>query len=78
MGSDDARERLAAPSDLITFGDIRAVLGVAKSRAWTITRDRDFPAPWFTSADGSQRLWLRSDVEVWLDQHRPGWREATQ
>ncbi|ONH33712.1 hypothetical protein BL253_01125 [Pseudofrankia asymbiotica] len=59
---------------MVTFGEIRAALGVAKSRAWTITRDRDFPAPWFVSADGQIRLWLRSDVEAWLDQHRPDWR----
>ncbi|MEX5632156.1 hypothetical protein [Parafrankia sp. FMc2] len=65
----------ARPRDLVTFGDIRAWLGVGRTRGYTITRDRDFPAPWFTSTDGTVRLWLRTDVEAWLDANRQGWRD---
>lgn len=72
MGAD--RGPAAYADELVTFGEVRAALGVAKSRAWTITRDRDFPAPWFVSADGQIRLWRRAEVETWFDANRPGWR----
>jgi predicted DNA-binding transcriptional regulator AlpA len=44
-------------------------LGVGRSRAHAITRDRDFPAPYQTLAMGS--IWLVSDVERWIAEHRP-------
>lgn len=66
----------ARPGELVTFGDIRAMLGVGRTRGYTVTRDRDFPAPWFESADGTTRIWRRPEVEVWLDRHRRGWREG--
>jgi predicted DNA-binding transcriptional regulator AlpA len=67
----------AYPEDLVTFGQIRATLGVGRARGYQITRDRDFPAPWFVSEDGTVRLWLRADVERWLDRNRPDWRGGT-
>ncbi|OHV46652.1 hypothetical protein BBK14_02045 [Parafrankia soli] len=75
MASTQGREDgYAHPSELVTFGQIRATLGVGKARGYQVTRDRDFPEPWFVSEDGTVRLWLRADVEAWLDGHRPGWR----
>lgn len=71
VGTDDGR---AAPADLIAFAELREMLGVAKARAYVITRDRDFPAPWYVDPDHRIRLWRRADVEEWMDQHRPGWR----
>jgi predicted DNA-binding transcriptional regulator AlpA len=68
--------RPATPDELIGIAELRAVLGVGKARAYTITRDRSFPAPWYEGQDGQTRLWLRVDVETWLNTHRPGWRDA--
>lgn len=68
--------RAATPDELVGFAEVRETLGTAKARAYVITRDRDFPAPWYVDRDGRFRLWLRADVEHWLDQHRPGWRES--
>lgn len=67
--------RPATPDELIGVAELRAILGVGKARAYTITRDRAFPAPWYEGPDGQTRLWLRPDVEAWLDRHRPGWRD---
>jgi hypothetical protein len=73
VASEDAPVR---PEDLVTFGEVRAALGVTKQRAAVITRDHRFPPPWYVSADGTVRLWRRADVEAWLDVNRPGWRES--
>ncbi|CAI7979436.1 conserved hypothetical protein [Frankia sp. Hr75.2] len=76
MASTEGRDDgYAHPSELVTFGQIRATLGVSKARGYQITRDRDFPAPWYTSDDGTVRLWRRADVEGWLDANRKGWRD---
>ncbi len=69
--------RPATPDELVGIAEVRAALGVAKARAYVISRYRDFPPPWYVGDDGRVRLWLRSEVEIWLDQHRPGWRETT-
>lgn len=69
---DDGR---AAPSELVTIAEIRAWLGVEKTRAYNVSRYRDFPAPWWTSPDGRVRVWRVRDVAPWLDRHRPGWRD---
>ena len=66
----------AWPDELVTFGDVRVILGVGRQRAHTITVDFRFPRPWFTSRDGTVRLWRWDDVETWLDGHRPGWRDT--
>lgn len=44
-------------------------LGVGRSRAHAITRDRDFPAPYQSLSMGS--IWLVEDVEAWIREHRP-------
>lgn len=44
-------------------------LGVTRSRAHAITRDRDFPEPYQTLIMGS--VWDVEDVERWIRQHRP-------
>jgi predicted DNA-binding transcriptional regulator AlpA len=69
-------DRCAYPEDLCTFGQIRAWLGVSRARAYQVTAQRRFPEPWFTGDDGHVRLWRRADVEHWLDENRPGWRES--
>lgn len=44
-------------------------IGVGRSRAHAISRDRDFPPPYQTLAMGS--IWLATDVEAWIREHRP-------
>lgn len=44
-------------------------LGVGRSRAHAITRDRDFPAAYQKLAMGS--VWDARDVEAWIKVHRP-------
>ena len=44
-------------------------LGVGRSRAHAITRDRSFPEPYQTLAMGS--VWDARDVEAWIAAHRP-------
>jgi prophage regulatory protein len=54
---------------LMGGGEIRARLGY--SRQWTqrIIERNDFPAPSYEL--GGRRIWLASDVEAWIKQHRP-------
>jgi predicted DNA-binding transcriptional regulator AlpA len=58
--------------DLIDMAELQAMLGVSRGRAYTISRDRSFPEPAITRP--RFRAWRRSDVEAWLDEHRPKWR----
>lgn len=51
-------------------------IGVGRSRAHAITRDRDFPAPYQTLAMGS--IWLASDVEAWIRERRPELAEGPE
>lgn len=51
-------------------------LGVGRSRAHAITRDRDFPAPYATLAMGS--VWDARDVEEWIRAHRPEIAEESE
>lgn len=44
-------------------------IGVGRSRAHAITRDRDFPPPYQTLAMGS--IWDSREVEAWIKTHRP-------
>ena len=53
--------------------EIGARLGVTRSRAHAITRDRDFPEPYQTLTMGS--IWLDEDVEAWIRTHRPALAE---
>lgn len=51
-------------------------LGVGRSRAHAITRDRDFPPPYATLAMGS--VWDARDVEAWIRKHRPEIAEESE
>jgi prophage regulatory protein len=54
---------------LMGTAEIGARLGVTRSRAHAITRDRDFPPPYQTLTMGS--VWDAEDVERWIRAHRP-------
>ncbi|MCM3884122.1 AlpA family transcriptional regulator [Frankia sp. R82] len=60
--------------DWVDMAELRALLGVNRSRAYTISRDRTFPSPEIERP--RIRLWRRTAVEAWLDLYRPGWRDA--
>ena len=51
-------------------------LGVGRSRAHAITRDRDFPEAYQKLAMGS--VWDAADVEAWIKEHRPELAEETE
>lgn len=61
---------------LMGTSEIGARLGVTRSRAHAITRDRDFPAPYQTLTMGS--VWDARDVEAWIAEHRPELAEDTE
>lgn len=54
---------------LMGAAEIGQRLGVGRSRAHAITRDRNFPEPYQTLAMGS--VWDARDVEAWVRKHRP-------
>ena len=54
---------------LMGASEIGQRLGVGRSRAHAITRDRDFPAPYQKLIMGS--VWDARDVEAWIREHRP-------
>jgi hypothetical protein len=66
--------------DLVSTDDLRDLLGrasrrgdrVSRSYAMEVANSKGFPDPLIEHA--RIRLWLRSDVEAWLDRNRPGWR----
>jgi prophage regulatory protein len=55
--------------ELVGTGEVRAMLGVSKQRAYQITRQKGFPDPVQRLIQGP--VWLRSDVEAWIRQNRP-------
>jgi predicted DNA-binding transcriptional regulator AlpA len=55
------------------MAELQRMLAVSRGRAYTISRDRSFPEPAISRT--RFRAWRRRDVEAWLDQHRPGWRD---
>jgi prophage regulatory protein len=59
---------------LMGAAEIGQRLGVGRSRAHAITRDRDFPAPYQTLVMGS--VWDARDVEAWIAEHRPELNET--
>lgn len=65
----------ARPGDLVTIGELRALLGVRRSQVQNITNHRAFPAPWYQNLPVKIQLWRRQDIEPWLDRNRPGWRD---
>ncbi|WP_368964487.1 hypothetical protein [Parafrankia sp. FMc2] len=74
--------------DLVGIDQLRHLLGaarrdgrrgerVARSYAVEVANSKGFPDPVIAHpsvTDPQIRLWLRGDVERWLDAHRPGWR----
>ncbi|RZU50207.1 hypothetical protein EV385_1972 [Krasilnikovia cinnamomea] len=56
--------------------EIGARLGVTRSRAHAITRDRDFPEPYQVLTMGS--VWDAEDVERWIREHRPALAEEPE
>jgi prophage regulatory protein len=54
---------------LMGTSEIARRLGVTRSRAHAITRDRDFPEPYQTLTMGS--VWDADVVEAWIKTHRP-------
>jgi len=47
---------------------------VSRARAQNVAGRRGFPLPILDHP--RLRLWLRPEVEAWLEQHRPGWRDS--
>ncbi|GAA4607529.1 hypothetical protein GCM10023107_81910 [Actinoplanes octamycinicus] len=54
---------------LMASGEITQRLGVSRQRVQQLTQRDDFPAPYAELSLG--RIWLASDVELWIQQH---WR----
>jgi predicted DNA-binding transcriptional regulator AlpA len=53
---------------LAGVGEIAALLGVSRARAYTISRDFSFPAPYdVLNVDGGrpQAVWLMKDIRAW-------------
>jgi hypothetical protein len=80
-GGDEEWVRRSDLRSLVDIDELRGILGrgsrrrerVARSYADSISRERGFPLPLIEHP--RIRLWLRTDVEDWMDRHRPGWRE---
>lgn len=77
---DDETVTLGELRNAVDIDELRTLLGrtsrrgerVARSYATTVADSRRFPEP---IVDHPRlRLWLRADVEAWLDTNRPGWR----
>jgi hypothetical protein len=83
QGEDDlvSRAELGDLANLVDINRLRDLLRTttrrreraSRSYAGTIAGSRGFPPPLIDHP--RLRLWLLRDVEPWLDQHRPGWRE---
>ncbi|CAJ60882.1 hypothetical protein FRAAL2233 [Frankia alni ACN14a] len=79
----DESVRRSALHDLVDIDELRTLLGrtsrrgerVARSYADSISNSKGFPDPLVEHP--RLRLWLRADVEEWLDGHRPGWRDPS-
>lgn len=85
--ADDAEEwiRRSDLRDLVGINQLRDLLGrtsksgerVARNSAAVVANSKGFPEPVVahpSPADPQIRLWLRGDVEAWMDRNRPGWR----
>lgn len=57
---------------LYTTGDIADLLGVSRQRALQIVNDRRqaFPEP-FDTLPGAVQVWLITEVDAWMAEHRP-------
>ncbi|CAI7977960.1 hypothetical protein FRAHR75_400001 [Frankia sp. Hr75.2] len=69
--------------DAVDIDQLRDLLGrttrrgerVARSYAQVVAGRKGFPDPIVDRRN--VRLWLRSEVEAWLDANRKGWRDET-
>jgi prophage regulatory protein len=55
--------------DLMGTVEIRARLGVSKSRVYQIVTSKGFPEP--VAEVSGVTIWLTRDVERWIAKHRP-------
>ncbi|KPM55479.1 hypothetical protein ACG83_09120 [Frankia sp. R43] len=74
VGSPAGDEHPGRPT-VINVAGIARMLGITQQRADQLSRIKGFPDP--LPAVGRVRVWLVSEVEVWADEHRPGWREKS-
>lgn len=81
---DEETVRRADLRDLVGIAQLQEMLGrargesVSRTRAQVVANSKGFPDPLIShpsAEDPRVRLWLRADVEAWLDQYRPGWRD---
>lgn len=56
------------PGPLVAAGEILKMLNVSRSRFRAIALHPNFPSPFQTLSVGS--VWLRSDVEAYIREHR--------
>ncbi|MEX5707859.1 hypothetical protein AB1484_05970 [Parafrankia sp. FMc6] len=88
MATGDGEElfRRSDLRDLVGIDQLRDLLGrasrrgerVARTTAVVVAGQKGFPDPLIvhpSTEDPKIRLWLRADVEAWMDRHRPGWRD---
>ena len=61
--------------ELVGIATVARKLGVSQQRARQIIDNprRQFPRP--AATIDSRPGWHEADVDAWLDEHRPGWRE---
>ncbi|MFD6640298.1 helix-turn-helix transcriptional regulator [Micromonospora chalcea] len=64
------------PKHLYGRGEIARRLGVSRQRAGEIIDRPDFPEPYDRLGMGS--VWLKSDVEAWIEKHRPHLAETDE
>jgi predicted DNA-binding transcriptional regulator AlpA len=56
------------PLDLVGASEIKKMMGVSRQRVQQLASSSDFPTP-AASLDGG-RIWLRSEVQEWIDLNR--------
>jgi predicted DNA-binding transcriptional regulator AlpA len=54
---------------LMAVSEIRRRLGLSRQRAYQLTREPHWPAPYDVLAVG--KVWRREDIEAWIVRHRP-------
>jgi predicted DNA-binding transcriptional regulator AlpA len=60
------------PLDLVGTSEIMKMMGVSRQRVHQLTHSSEFPTP-AASLDGG-KVWLRSEVQEWIDLNRPSTR----
>jgi predicted DNA-binding transcriptional regulator AlpA len=59
------------PEDLLDAGEVADLLGLSSRAAVSVYRNRyeDFPPPFVEKSSGKCILWLRRDIERWVQKH---------